>query len=297
MKLALGTVQLGMDYGVQGGKRPSQETADEILSFALENKINHFDTAAAYGNAEEVLGNFIRRNPDKVKDIHIVSKLAPKALNGTQKKQQKEIVLREISKSIRKLNVNRLDAFLFHNAKYIFEEEAIYALECVKREGMAGKIGVSIYTPQEAMKALEYNEITVIQVPYNVFDQRLDQCGFFEQARKKEIEVYARSSLLQGLMLMNPECLPVKLRFAENYLIRFLSVCNDYHISPLKAAVCYVKGHSGIGHVVFGVDNKEQLLDYSSMWNEQLPDDMVCILRKEFENVEERLVNPVLWNL
>lgn len=296
MKLALGTVQLGMDYGVQGGKRPPQEIADEILSFALENNINHFDTAAAYGNAEEVLGKFIKRNPNKVKDIHIVSKLAPMALDGAKKNQQKEIVLREVSKSIRKLNVNGLDAFLFHNAKYIFDEEAIYALECVKREGMAGKIGVSIYTPQEAMKALEYNEVTVIQVPYNVFDQRLDQCGFFEQARKKEIEIYARSSLLQGLMLMSPDCLPVKMRFAEKYLIRFLSICNDYHISPLKAAVCYVKEHSGIDHVVFGVDNKEQLLEYSSMWNEQLPDDLACILQNEFENVEEKLVNPVLWN-
>lgn len=228
--------------------------------------------------------------------MQLVSKLAPKALSDKPKAQWKELVLSNIRESLEKLNVERLEAFLFHNAEYIFDEDAVEALFSACQENLTQKIGVSIYTPREAMKALEYEGIKVIQIPYNIFDQRLDRCGFFEQAKKKGVEVYARSSLLQGLMLMKPDCLPEHMYFAKGYLERFLSVCREYRISPLKAAVVYVGRHPGIDYVVFGVDNKEQLLEYLSMQEEQISEDMVKELKKEFEIAEEKLVNPVLWN-
>lgn len=295
MKLVLGTVQFGMDYGVQGGTRPSEEVISEILSLSLEKKINHFDTASSYGNAEETLGGYIENNPGSAEEMHIISKLAPHALVDLPHRRWKDIILKNACESIRKLNISKLEAFLFHNAEYIFDENAVGALQCVRNENMAKKIGVSIYSPQEAMKALEYDEIKVIQIPYNVFDQRLDKCGFFEKAKRKGIEVYARSSLLQGLLMMEPNCLPENMRFAERYIKRFLSICREYNTSPLKAAVGYVGGHAGIDYVVFGVDNKAQLLEYLSMQEEMLTEDMTKTLQKEFEDVEEKLVNPVLW--
>ncbi len=296
MKLCLGTVQFGMDYGVQGGTQPSKGAVEEILSCALNKDIDHFDTASVYGNAEEILGHYIKKNSEKAAKMHFVSKLAPKAFSEKPKYIWKDIVRKGMQETLRKLNISMLEAFLFHNAEYIFDENAVHALYCACQENMAKKIGVSIYTPQEAMKVLEYEEIKVIQIPYNVFDQRLDQCGFFEKAEKKGIEIYARSSMLQGLMLMNPDHLPENMRFAKGYIKRFLSVCEEYQISPLRAAVCYVGRHPGIDYVVFGVDNKVQLLEYLSMQKEVISEDMIKTLQREFEDVEEKLINPVLWN-
>ncbi len=296
MKLTLGTVQFGMDYGVQGGTQPSTEAVNEMLSLALDKGIDHFDTASAYGNAQGILGCYREKYPDIADKMRIISKMSPEGLSESLKDRWRDIVLEDIRGSLDKLKAKKLEAFLFHNAKCIFDEDAVSALLSVCSENLAERAGVSVYTPAEAMKALEYEGIKVIQIPYNVFDQRLDKCGFFEKAERKGVEVYARSSLLQGLIMMEPEHLPTQLQFAEGYLKHFRAICKEYETTPLKAAVGYVGSHPGIEYVVFGVDNKKQLSEYISMQEEIIPKGMVRDLKKEFEEVEEKLVNPVLWN-
>lgn len=296
MNLCLGTVQFGMDYGVQDQGRPSEILANEMLTFAFNKGIHCFDTASAYGNAETVLGRFIGKNKKNVDGIQIVSKIPPNALENVSDKTWRDTVLYHAEHSIATLGIDRLYAYLFHNARYIFEEKAVEALLSVTARGFAEKIGVSVYTPEEAMKALEYNEIKVIQVPYNVFDQRLDQCSFFQKAKKKGVEIYARSTLLQGLIMMEPDRLPERMRFASGYLKQFLDICSEYGIAPLKAAVGYVGASPDIDYMVFGADNKTQLAECISMQEERIPAGMVSDLRAAFEAVEEKLVNPVLWN-
>ena len=296
MKLTLGTVQFGMDYGIQGGTQPSKETVNEMLSFAINKGMDHFDTAMAYGNAQEVLGSYRDKYPDNAHKMRIISKLAPKAFAEIPRTGWRDTALANIRESLHKLKAEKLEAFLFHNAEYIFDETAVSALISVCTENLAERAGVSIYTPKEAMKALEYEEIEVIQIPYNVFDQRLDQCGFFEKAKEKGVEVYARSSLLQGLIMMDPECLPRPMQFAKTYLESFHAICKEYGVSPLKAAVGYAGSHPGIDHIVFGVDNKTQLQEYLSLQEEKIPEEFIKAIQKKFEETEERLVNPVLWN-
>lgn len=295
MKLCLGTVQFGMDYGVQGGTRPLKEAVSKMLSLALDKGIDHFDTAPAYGNAEEILGDYRKNNPDIAAKMQIVSKLSSEAFKGKEKSLWADIAVKHAEAGLRRLGISELEAFLFHNAEYIFDENAVQALCTVCQKHMAKKIGVSIYSPREAMKALDYEEIKVIQIPYNAFDQRLDKCGFFEKAERKGVEVYARSSLLQGLMMMDPERLPKRMQFAKKYLERFLSICKEYQTAPLRAALGYVGRHPGIDYVVFGVDNEKQLSEYLCIQGERFPEDMVRALQKEFENAEEKLVNPSLW--
>lgn len=296
MKLVLGTVQFGMDYGIQGGKHPTAKAVDETISYAVSQGIRCFDSASVYGDAEKVMGDYIRRHTDIMDQMRIISKLPASALKGIPTNMWKDMVLQDAAKSIEALGIRQLEAFLFHDASCIYDSDAVKALAEVVDSGMAGKVGVSIYSPEEAIKALEYDEIRVIQIPYNVFDQRLDQCGFFEKARQKNIEIYARSSLLQGLVMMDPDKLPEKVQFASDYIRRFRKICKEYDISPLKGAVGYVLSHSGIDYIVFGVDNTEQLMEYVAVQEDGIPEEMVDTLRNEFSDIEERLVNPVLWN-
>ena len=295
MKLCLGTVQFGLNYGIQGNGKPRKETVFEMLNYAIENGVEMLDTASAYGEAEMVLGEYFREHPEMDKKVAVVSKLKPDAFTDVEEECWANIAIQNARESAERVGVKSFSAYLFHNATHIFNERAVQALYKVKETGLADHVGVSIYTPEEAMKALEYSEIEAIQIPYNVFDHRLDKCGFFDKAQNQGVMVFARSSLLQGLAMMNPEQLPDRVIFAKEYLKNFQSICNQNNLRPLHAAVGYVGNKAGIDYIVFGVDNIEQLKEYVSMKDEHLSNEMIASIDNAFESVEERLVNPVLW--
>lgn len=295
MKYCLGTVQFGLSYGIQGNGQPLKEKVFEMLNYAIDNEIEVLDTASVYGDAENILGAYLRENPERIGEVRVVSKLKPDAFLAHERSNWAGIAVEYAKESLAHLGIKRFTAYLFHNASYIFDENAVGALEAVRKQGLTERIGVSVYTPEEAMKALDYPSITVIQIPYNLFDQRLDACGFFEKAKDQDVLVFARSSLLQGLVMMDPENLPVRVSFAKNALKQFLEICNAYGIAPLEAAVGYVGCRQGIDYVVFGVDNFRQLDEYISIRNTILPESMVERIRNAFSNVDERLVNPTLW--
>lgn len=200
MRFVLGTVQFGMDYGIQGGKRPSEERVDEILTYALEHDIHYFDSASAYGDAEKVIGHYVKRHGHESKQMRVISKLASSAWKDVPKKMWADKVLECAKESIKMLGVRQLEAYLFHDASYIYDENAVKALVKAVEEGVTEKIGVSIYSPEEAMEALEYDEVKVIQIPYNVFDQRLDQCGFFKEAKQKAFKCMQEVHFCRGLL-------------------------------------------------------------------------------------------------
>ena len=134
----------------------------------------------------------------------------------------------------------------------------------------------------------------MIQIPYNVFDQRLDMCGF-EKAKNMNVKIFAGSSLLQGLVLMDPNKVPEKVKFAKRYLSRFIDICGRYDCTPLKAAVGYVNSKSDVDFVVFGVDNIEHLMEYISIRNWTMPQDMLEEFQATFKTVDNRMLNPSLW--
>ena len=295
MKYCLGTVQFGTNYGVQGAKQPDIDAVYEMLNYAVAHGIDNYDTASAYGIAEEVLGGFIRDNPKQADKMRFISKLNPRAFEGVDPVQWEDVPLHNAEASLRKIGIDKFYAYLFHNATYINDERAVKALCAVKREGLAEHIGASIYSPEEAMKALEYDEIDVMQVPYNVFDRRLDKCGFLDEATRRGVKVYARSSLLQGLAVMEPDSLLGKMSFARGYVKQLHSICSDYNIPPLNAAIGYVAEKHDIDYIVFGVDNLKQLQEYIGLQDTHLPDDMIGRIGTTFSEVEERLVNPSMW--
>ena len=92
------------------------------------------------------------------------------------------------------------------------------------------------------------------------------------------------------------EQLPVHMKFAAPYVEKFHSICIRGSISPLRAAVGFVKSHQDIHYLVFGSDNERQLHEYLSIAAETLSPKVVNELNNEFDVVEERLVNPSLWN-
>ena len=191
-KLALGTVQFGLDYGISNiGGQVSLEEARKVLKLAKEYDIDTLDTASGYGNSEKVLGKI------GVNDFQIVTKTTSLQL-GVDK------VLQSFYQSLTDLNATSVDGLLIHNIDDTKDKQfdTLYKeLDKLKQDKLINKIGFSTYTPDQVDFLLDNFDFDLIQVPFNVFDTRLIDGGQLQALKNKQIEIHARSVFLQGLLL------------------------------------------------------------------------------------------------
>ena len=147
MKIALGTVQWGLNYGISNKKGiPSKDELNRILSFADKSGINLLDTASAYGNSEARIGDFSKNK------FNIVTKIGI---------SENDISIKEkIKKSLKKLKSNSVYGCLFHDTiNFLKYPSAWNEIQVQKKEGLIKKIGFSLYNPQELEKLFELNYI------------------------------------------------------------------------------------------------------------------------------------------
>ncbi len=294
-KLCLGTVQLGLPYGVNNkvGK-PTKEESEAILDTAYRAGIRIFDTAAAYGNAEEIIGDWIRtRNLQK--QVKIISKLRPNILEDDHFPIP-EVIRREVEKSLEQLNIGKLEGYLLHTPSYFYNKAVIEGLEQVKAIGLVENIGVSIYETQEALDVAASERIDYIQIPYNILDQRLDRTEFFSLTKKNRIKVFARSPFLQGLLFMEPEEARLKNERSEKYLTQMRKIIIDHNEKIANIALKFSHQHAGIDYIVFGVDNSVQL-EENVLISKKVEVNAKCLeeLKERFAYIEKEVIFPSLW--
>lgn len=286
-KLALGTVQLGLNYGVNNaiGRQPTEKEAHAVLSSAVAAGIEVFDTAAAYGNAEKVLGSYALPS----KNVRIISKLRPDTEDSV------DAVIAQIRESLDRLGAKSLYGYMLHRASDMERPNIMRGLAAAKEMGLTEKIGVSIYEPDEALQAVSLG-IDMVQIPYNALDFRLDESGFFTQAKNNRVEVYARSAFLQGLLLMNPDDAEMRVKGSGTLIAEFQKIVAGYGFSPLEGAMLYSLSHPGIDYVVFGVDTVAQLQENIKI-AAKLRGFAACYekLYGTFKNVPREIIVPSLW--
>lgn len=288
-KLCLGTVQLGIKYGVNNviGRQPTKEEAFALLSAAQRAGVDTFDTASAYGTAEDILGNFFQNASSKAR---FISKLKPDC------EKTKNAVLTEIKTSLLRLKVSCLEGYLLHRATDLQCKDIMEGLAEAKKLGLTSMTGISIYKPEEALSAVTNPCIDCIQIPYNVLDKRLDQTGFFKLAKENCKIVYARSAFLQGLLLMEPEKAEFQVNGSGKFIKLFHQIAEKYGYTPVEAAFLYCINHPGIDYVVFGVDTIKQLAANITIYN-KADNFNACYeeLFNSFKTVPKKVIMPNLW--
>ena len=169
-EMTLGTVQLGMNYGIanQDGK-PSEEKSFSILRSALEGGVNTLDTARAYGDSEQVIGRFLKTWDGEMPNI--VTKV-PK-LQGDTPKELEKFVAESVEQSMQNLGVNKLSAVMLHGAKdpIIHGKACADAVKGLIDHGYTERVGVSVYGADDIDGMLPYDVFSVTQVPMSIFDQ------------------------------------------------------------------------------------------------------------------------------
>lgn len=297
MEICLGTVQFGLEYGVKEEKRPTLEESFEILKCAIDSGIKVFDTAFAYGEAEDILGKFFTNYPDYRNRVKIISKLQPNIIELNKDKEVYFLIKTNLQDSLKKLGLDRIDGYLFHSPRYIYNEDAMEALVRLKTEGYYDNLGVSIYEAEDAINAAKDKRIDYIQYPYSVLDQRLEETNFFDIAKKNNKVLFARSAFLQGLLVMDVDKVPKHLEHSLNDLKELKRLGENYNIKPLDICIEFTKQRKETDYFVMGVHTLEQLSENIEIFNKEneIHDNFFKELKEKFSNVDKSIVMPSLW--
>lgn len=295
MKLCLGTVQLGMRYGIAGDPQPDADEAMRILDYAFANDITSLDTASSYGNSEDIIGSFLQKNPAAQKKVRIVTKTPAHCFEGQEIKNYTNILRNSLQVSLKKLHAPFVESYLFHTADYAYDYEKLYALYQLKQSGDVLHCGISVYTPDEALSAINSGFIDCIQVPFNLFDHRFYTSGIFSLAKEKNIAVYCRSVYLQGLFVMDLQKLPPSMSEASQYLQKLSKLAAEYSMTAAEMAMAFVKHFSELDKILVGVNSFVQLEQNIKIYHKQLPDKIVQIVLKNFKNVPPYICIPTFW--
>ena len=297
MELCLGTVQFGLDYGVFNTPKKDKEYCIKCLEYAIDNGIKAIDTATAYGNAEEIVGEFIKRNKHKIKreELFISTKLLPNVLDNVSPSDYVNVIRDNLKKSLKTLNLDYVDAYLLHSSRYAFNKEILDALSVMKSEGLARSVGVSVYYPEEAIECFKNKNIDYLQAPYSVFDHRMEESNIFKLAIDNNFRIDTRTAFIKGLIRLKVDEVPEHLSKAKPILTKLDEICNKTGYSRIELAIGYIKREKNINHLVFGIRNIEQLKEDIEAFNKNIPDDVLEMLDNAFKDIDHDLIIPSLW--
>jgi len=287
MKLALGTAQFGMQYGVANiGSDFNLQKISEILEYASKNEINTLDTAIHYGEAERRLGLI------GIKDWNVITKLHSSNMDETDPLGWLE---KQVESSLDNLRIQTLSGMLIHDGKLLsgkYGKLIWKKLNQLKNQGLIGKLGISIYQPSELDDLYEQFSFDLVQAPLNVFDRRIEDTGWLAKIENENSELHIRSIFLQGLLLMEPSLRPEKFNNWQHLWKRWEDWLSDNNINALEACLNAFFNKPGIDKIIIGIDSLRHLQEIVSILRNthaiEFPLDLSCN--------DELLINPSKWD-
>jgi aryl-alcohol dehydrogenase-like predicted oxidoreductase len=285
-RLALGTVQFGLPYGVanQSGQ-VSLEEVGLILDVARQSGVRTLDTATAYGESEKVLGQ------QDLRGFAVITKLPEVPGDCVDVRGWVES---QLHSSLVRLGLSAVDGLLLHRPAQLLgvNGPALFgALQSLREQGVVRRIGVSIYGPQELDTLCQHYHFDLIQAPFNVFDRRLAQSGWLERLRREGTDLHVRSVFMQGLLLMRSEERPPKFGRWESLWSLWDRWLAQSGQSPLQASLRHALAVPQIERIVVGVDSLVQwqdILQAVAGSGPPVPPGLEC--------ADVELLNPSLWN-
>ena len=246
MKIALGTVQWGLDYGIANTHGiPSDEALKSIFALANKNGIDLFDTAVQYGEAEKRVGQF--SNPEH----RIITKIG----NFTPQNSLKI----QLENSFKHFKREKIYGCLFHDIEELTKNNDLWTeLLEYKATGKISKMGYSLYEPQELLDLLEAGlHPDLIQLPYSILDRKFEP--YFEQLKSLDTEIHIRSVFLQGLYFKSIEALSSKFNGLKGTLKEVEEIATEFGLTKVELALNYVLKNKYVDYAIIGVEQSSQL--------------------------------------
>ncbi len=289
-RLALGTAQFGMAYGVanQSGQVAAEEVG-RILALARDHGVDTLDTAMDYGNSEASLG------AQGVAGFKVVTKLSAMPDDVADVGAW---VQGKVADSLQRLQVSAVHGLLLHRPHQLHGPrgpELARALLGLKERGLVRKIGASIYSPDELGSVCDACPIDLVQAPFSLIDRRLHTSGWMDKLQEAGVEIHVRSAFLQGLLLMPRSAIPDKFNRS------WASVWDAWHVwqgdhpgcSAAQACIGFVQSFPQVDRIVVGVDGLAQFAQLIAAASSSVSPATAWPV---ISVADEALVNPSKWS-
>jgi aryl-alcohol dehydrogenase-like predicted oxidoreductase len=288
-RIGLGTVQFGLNYGINNTSGKVNEDIARKIVKTYYKTVNApvFDTAQAYGDSEEVLGDSLKALNING-DLLIISKFSNKVTNAHELNVS-------FQNTIARLQVKNLYALLAHDANSLINKNELYnELIQLKKKGCVQKIGVSAYFPHQVQWFLKNKmPLDIIQVPYNIFDRRFE--FFFTEFKRNEIEIHTRSAFLQGLFFKDVNSLPTHFEAVKNKIFNIQNISKAAGLSLNKLLLIFCLQQRLIDKVIIGVDSEKHLQDNLITEHDLLKYNNVSEQIVSYEPIDDNIILPFNW--
>ncbi len=297
-RFQLGTVQLGMTYGLSSNnEKPSEEAAFELLDKSMELGVDNLDTANNYGDSEATIGRWLAKRRTEGKDVPwVVTKIGP--MKHGSYDILRDDVLRQTEGCCKNLGVDTLDCLMLHN--FSDYEQDVDAIQKIFAEMKAQNL-----YKYSAISAYSYNDYNMIaesgfdatQIPLNVFDWSKIEDGGIEKLEKAGMMVFARSVFLQGLVFRTPEMLDPRMDFCVPYVAAYRKLCEEFELNPGVLALSFALSVPGISTAVLGCRNIKQVTNNCELFDQtvELTKEQMEKLHNTFHDIDPRVINPGVW--
>ncbi|HEY9857805.1 MAG TPA: aldo/keto reductase [Stenomitos sp.] len=289
MRLGLGTVQFGLDYGItnEGGRVPPAQVS-RILEAAHAGGIRVLDTAAAYGLSESVLGETLA--PEH--GFSVVTKTQP--LGVTEVSPHDVMRVRDtFHRSLERLHQDSVYGLLVHHAQDVLAkggDRLVEELLALKQAGLVQKIGVSVYNGTQ-LDRLADMPLDLVQLPLNVLDQRLRESGHLDTLKRRNVEIHVRSAFLQGLLLMDEAPVSAHFQSVRPHLQTYRDALARHGLTPAQGALGFLRQLPEVDEVIVGVTSEAQLLELLAAATAPLPE----LAYESFAWTDEAILDPSRW--
>jgi len=257
MKIALGTANFNKKYGILKNNISHTKSLKKIFKIAEKKNINYLDTAFDYSSISKLNKNH------KLGAIKIITKIKlPKRNKFSYIDNLEKIVKAELIK----LNISSFEAILIHNIndlKSIHGDKFVKKIKSLKKLNHVKKIGASIYDPEDLKIVFSQFTPEIIQVPINIFDNRILSSKWFSILKEKKIIIQARSIFLQGLLTKKISILK-KIITNRSFLLKIKKLdswCNLNKISRLEACLNFIQSINGVNILTFGINSPNELIE------------------------------------
>ena len=294
-RMTLGTVQLGLDYGIANKEgKPTDEKAFSILDKAVGKGVNCLDTAAGYGDSEEVIGRWLKRSQVDRNSISIATKFKLGEISPSDVEYD---LIGSVERSLVKLGTDYVDFLLMHDAgeykKYGREIDS--AIGKLMKQGCVKAAGASGYDYEGIKDIVANGMYSVFQIPVNLLDYRIT--GTEAEEKLKNKLVFARSVYLQGLFFRNTTSLSGNLREAIPFIKKIREIADRYDYSVSRLAMGYVNSLGYVDSLVVGADNPGHVEANSKLIDKpKFAGDFMEMMKNELGGAPDWLFYPWNWD-
>lgn len=260
-EIAFGGVEIGLPYGIgvhTKADMPSDAESIHLLHQALELGITFFDTARAYGRSEEIMGQAFK---DRREQVILCSKcsLPVSTDSGYVKAGASAAIRRSLQQSLTALQTDYLDVLMLHNADLaaLNEETVRETFAELRDNGVIRATGVSTYSVAETDLAIDQGVWDVIQISFNLMDQR--QAALFDKARRAGVGLVVRSVLLKGVLSDRGRDLHPELQRIARHRERYNDFLDETSPTLSVLATKFALSFDQVSSVLVGIDRPEYL--------------------------------------